>query len=226
MWNPCSYIACRGESTLKKYLLYRGWESSYSCLGISICSSLWTWINSCWFRIHEERWQHISASQQGLSLVRLHALFCLCLPAWQMKALIHADAIEACWCVSVQFHFHKSSGGQICSHSWSGVWRENGSVQSKKWLFFVVFFFWKKKILRRIDSIVTQSPNSKDIWPEAELHYSRFFFCFILSECFLVKSLIALSHSLNGLLVVFSVLADFHICSFVRKVPKTFIPVS
>lgn len=134
-------MACRGEPTLKKYLPYRGWESFYSCWGISICV-LWTWINSCWFRIHEERLQHISASQQGLSLALLLALFCLCFTC------LTNESANSCRCnrsLSVWFHSQKKFRRiDIFTHSWSGVWRGNCSVLRRNGFFF--FFLEEEDI--------------------------------------------------------------------------------
>lgn len=142
------------------YLPYRGWESFYSCWGISICA-LWTWINSCWFRIHEERLQHISASQQGLSLALLLALFCLCFTC------LTNESTNSCRCsrsplVCVGLvPFPKKVQEDRYIHT-QLEWGLKGKLfcTETKWISFFLFSFWKRKILRRTNSFVAQSPNS------------------------------------------------------------------
>lgn len=153
-------MACRGEPTLK----------NTSCMGTE---RAFTPAEEFLFVVrfgHELIHADLEFMRKGCNIFQQVNKACLLLfcslssacvlPAWQMKALIHADAIEVCWCVSLWFHSQKKfRRTDIFTHSWSGAWRGNCSVLRRNGIFFF-FFFWKRKILRRTNSIVAQSPNS------------------------------------------------------------------
>lgn len=91
-------------------------------------------------------WQHISASQQGLSLMLLLAPPCLCF-TYLTNGCSNSCRCNRCLLVcvgSVQFP-PKFRRKDIFAHSWSGVWRGKYSVL--KWNGIFV------KILKRMDPL-------------------------------------------------------------------------